>query len=46
LIESNGKWFYFARELFNVSKKIAREDKQKYLEKYERFFEGNINDHI
>lgn len=46
LIESNYKWFSFAREIFLLAKNHMKEDKKAYLEKYSSFFSKNINDHI
>jgi hypothetical protein len=46
LIESNYKWFSFAREIFLLAKNHMKEEKKAYLEKYSSFFSKNINDHI
>jgi hypothetical protein len=46
LIESNYKWFSFAREIFLLAKTHMKEEKKSYLEKYSSFFSKNINDHI
>jgi hypothetical protein len=45
-MESNQKWFNFSREIYSVARKYVREDKLKFLEKYNSFFGGNIDDHI
>lgn len=45
LLESNRKWFNFAKELLLLVKRAERGEKVR-LDHFERFFRGNVDEHI